>query len=146
PPSSAVSGAPKNGRRARTASEAAASATRPVTRLIRTRIPSQRKSWLDGETRGRMREQSHIDAMREAVRGDIERAKKRRESIFERGATPAFEIRADPPSNKLLQSPEPAPEPEPEPEVQPEPEPEVEPVAAEAPAPKRSRWAFWRRD
>ena len=31
-----------------------------------------------------MREQSHIDDMREAIRGDIERAKARRPSIFER--------------------------------------------------------------
>ena len=62
-----------------------------------------------------MREQSHIDAMREAVRGDLERARERRPSIFERPAAP--------------------PEPEPEPLVAELPEPE----------PRRSRWAFWRR-
>jgi len=116
-----------------------------------------------------MREQSHIDAMREAVRGDIERARERRPSIFERPAAPPVEIRATPPpgppSNTVLQrpEPEPAPEPEPvaaeapepepepvaaavpEPEIEPEPEPEPVPAVAEAPAPKRWRWAFWRR-
>ena len=89
-----------------------------------------------------MREQSHIDAMREAVRGDIERARERRPSIFERPAAPPVEVRPKP-------APEPEPEVEPEPEPVaaegPEPEPEPEPVVAEAPAPKRSRWAFWRR-
>jgi hypothetical protein len=97
-----------------------------------------------------MREQSHIDAMREAVRGDLERARNRRPSIFERPAPPPLEIRADP---SPLES-EPEPEPEPEPvvaAVEPEPEPELAPVAepevAEEPpaAPKRRfRLAFWR--
>jgi hypothetical protein len=91
-----------------------------------------------------MREQSHIDAMREAVRGDIERAKERRPSIFERPAAPPVEIRREPP-------PQPAPEPvaaaTPAPEPAPEAEPEVQAelvAEAPAPAPKR-RWAFWRR-
>jgi hypothetical protein len=87
---------------------------------------------------GGMREQSHIDAMREAVRGDIERAKERRPSIFERPAPPPVEIRQEPSA-----PPKPIAVPEPEPE----PEPVTEPVpVAEAPAPKpKPRWAFWRR-
>lgn len=107
--------------------------------------------------------------MREAVRGDIERARERRPSIFERPAAPPVEVRPEPPSDKLLQSakpepqvqpePEAAAEPEPEPVVaqapEPEPEPEAEHVVAQAPepapepefaeAPKHRRWAFWRR-
>jgi hypothetical protein len=90
---------------------------------------------------GGMREQSHIEAMREAVRGDFERAKERRPSIFERPAAPPVEIRAGPASDTVLRAergPEPAAEPEPEVQAPPEPGPE-------APARKRPRWAFWRR-
>jgi len=91
-----------------------------------------------------MREQSHIEAMREAVRGDLERARERRASIFERPAPPPVEIR---------RPPEPAPEPEPviaaEPEPEPQPEAEVvaeEPATVAEPGPKRRfRLAFWRR-
>ena len=90
--------------------------------------------------KGGMKDQSHIEAMREAVRGDLERARNRRPSIFERPAPPPAAV------------PEPEPEPEPEPvvaTVEPEfdPEPEPEPVVAEdPPAPKRRfTLAFWRR-
>jgi hypothetical protein len=115
-----------------------------------------------------MGEQSHLEAMREAIKGDLERARSRRPSIFERPAEPIFEIRqapTPPPSNNLLQGttgPEPTAEPEPvaeapatpEPEPvaeapvaesQPGPEPEV--VAEPEPEPKPSLWsrlAFWR--
>jgi hypothetical protein len=94
-----------------------------------------------------MAEQSHLDAMREAIRGDLERARARRPSIFERPAPPPLEIREAPPR-----------EPEPEPvAVKPEAEPEAaidEPLAVEPepgepePAEQRrsfiSRLAFWR--
>ncbi len=105
-----------------------------------------------------MAEQSHLEAMREAIRGDLERARSRRPSIFERPAPPPLEVRAP-----TEQAPEPAPEPaavepvavEPEPEpvsepvsdepeplpepaaVEPDPEPELQaPVEAEQPTPK----------
>jgi len=89
--------------------------------------------------KGGMREQSHIDAMREAVRGDLERARNRRPSIFERPAPPPLEIREAPSPLE--------PEPQPEPvvaAVEPEPEPVVAGEPAAPPTPKR-RWAFWRR-
>jgi hypothetical protein len=63
-----------------------------------------------------MEEQSQIDAMRDAVRGELERARSRR------GST-------------LLQ-PERPPDPEPEPEV---------PAAEDAPEPKRGLFSFLRR-
>ncbi len=44
-----------------------------------------------------MGEQSHLEAMREAVRGDLERARSRRPSIFERPAAKPVEIRQEPP-------------------------------------------------
>ena len=93
-----------------------------------------------------MREQSHLDAMREAIRGDLERARSRNPSIFE-NAVPAQASAAEPkPVVQTVPEPEPVlpsvpePEPEPLPEVDVEPEPE--------PAPKASflgRLAFWRR-
>ena len=89
-----------------------------------------------------MREQSHLEDMRAAVRGDLERARARRPSIFERPAAP--------PEPEELE-PVPEPEPEPTPEVEPEPEltaePEPEPVPV-SPAERRrllDRLAFWRR-
>jgi hypothetical protein len=86
-----------------------------------------RKNWV--------REESQIDDMRAAVRGDLERARARRPSIFERPAAP-------PPA---IAEPEPQPEPEPEPE----PAPTIElPPAAAVPPPEprlRDRLAFWRR-
>lgn len=79
-----------------------------------------------------MREQSHLEAMREAVRGDIERARERRPSIFERPSQPPVEIRA-------ALEPVAASAPEPEPAV--EPKPEAAPPATNP----NPRWAFWRR-
>lgn len=108
-----------------------------------------------------MREQSHIDAMRDAIRGDLERARERRPSIFERPAPPPVEIRHDQPpapSNNLSQGtagPQQTPEPVDEPVIGQEPMDADEPVVAEepavaaetpAPAPRRRlRFAFWRR-
>jgi hypothetical protein len=81
-------------------------------------------------------EKSHIDDMRAAVRGDLERARARRGSVFERPAVPA----------PAVQEPEPEPQPEPEPE--PEPAEPFEPLPA-AVAPReprlRDRIRFWRR-
>jgi hypothetical protein len=103
-----------------------------------------------------MADQSHLEAMREAIRGDLERARARRPSIFERPAPPPVEIRkAAPPAPEpepVAVEPEPvAVEPEPaavEPEpvaVESEPEPEPAP-AVEAPRPSLlTRLAFWRR-
>jgi hypothetical protein len=79
-----------------------------------------------------VREESQIDDMRAAVRGDLERARARRASIFERPAAP-------PPA---------AAEPDPQPEPEPEPEQAIEPppVAAALPPVRRlrDRLAFWR--
>src|SRR5262245_27536332 len=108
-----------------------------------------------------MGEQSHKEAMREAIRGDLERARSRNPSIFE-GASPP-PAPAEPAGKIGLQGtaeqepivePVVQPEPEPEPVVEVEPEPvaavEPEPVVAEPepePEPRRgflSRLAFWR--
>ena len=56
-----------------------------------------------------MTEQSHLDAMRAAIRGDLERARARRPSIFERPAAAPPEVEEP----ELL----PVPVNEPEPEV-----------------------------
>jgi hypothetical protein len=98
-----------------------------------------------------MREQSHIEAMREAIRGDRERARSRNPSIFER-----------PSVAPVVAEPEAAPEPEPPAEVEP-PEPAaagasaapastpsaaVEPEPGPESEPKQgllARLAFWRR-
>jgi hypothetical protein len=92
-----------------------------------------------------VRDQSHIDDMRAAVRGDLERLRARRQSVFERPSAP-------PPAAE-----EPAPQPEPVPTLVPQPaplpEPELEPDPAPPPAaasaasePRRfGRLAFWRR-
>jgi hypothetical protein len=105
-----------------------------------------------------MAEQSHLEAMREAIKGDLERARSRNPSIFERPAAPVVEIREDPAPEPPVVEREPAPvavtpepvaaEPEPEPEPEPQAEPEPAPDASPAePAPRRSflsRLAFWR--
>ncbi len=103
-----------------------------------------------------MGDQSHLEAMREAIRGDLERARARRPSIFERPAPPPVEIRAQPapapvqpelairppdePCDTVLQGAT-------EPEHAPATEPVVEAPAAAATAPRRllDRLAFWRR-
>lgn len=97
-----------------------------------------------------MAEQSHLEAMREAIRGDLERARSRRPSIFERPAPPPVEIRPDPPPQAKpepasLPEPEPIAEAEPEPEPVAEPEPEAPAEAAESRRRVLSYLAFWRR-
>jgi hypothetical protein len=88
-------------------------------------------------------EKSHIDDMRAAIRGDLERARARRPSIFERPAAPAA-IADDPEA-----APERTPPPEPVAEQHPPPEPPPAAVAPPPPSdPERSvldRLAFWRR-
>jgi hypothetical protein len=117
-----------------------------------------------------MAEQSHLEAMREAIKGDLERARARRPSIFERPAPPPPEMRgaaetpAVEPAPEALAEPELLPEREPEgvpePEAVPKPEPVPEPSAvepvrepepeppleAETTTPKRRRFRlrFWR--
>ena len=108
-----------------------------------------------------MREQSHLDAMREAVRGDLERARSRNPSIFENAVpaqAPAPEqpeplpepvVQAVPEPEPLVQA-EPEPEPvvqtDPEPEAEPEPEPVLQAVLEPEPEPSfLGRLAFWRR-
>ena len=98
---------------------------------------------------GVTREESQIEAMREALRGDIERARSRNPDVFERAsAAPVSQpvLEPDPaPSTNLLQGTagpdetvvapvaevqhevEHAPEPEPEHAAEPEPEVEPEP-------------------
>ena len=72
----------------------------------------------------RVREESQLDDMRAAIRGDFERLAERR------GGQELMQI----------QEPEPIPEPGPEPEPQPEPEPEPapEPVPGPEPVPAAS--------
>ena len=89
-----------------------------------------------------MKEQSQLDAMRAAVRGDLERAQARRDADPWRAPEPEPEpiqsLSPDVPETPALEAePEPAvpfapaPEPEAEPvaEVEPEPEPQTEPPA-----------------
>jgi hypothetical protein len=121
----------------------------------------ERRSRPNEETRQRMAEQSHLEAMREAIRGDLERARSRNPSIFERPAAPAAEIREEPAPEPPVVEPAPvivarepvaaepdpepvAAEPEPEPELAPEPAPEASPGEAEARRGFFSRVAFWR--
>ena len=74
-----------------------------------------------------MGEQSHKEAMREAIRGDLERARSRRPTVFERAAPPPVEIRE-------LQGGSASPEQT----VEPQPEPAPEAVSLR-------RFPFWRR-
>ncbi len=80
-----------------------------------------------------MREQSHIDDMRAAIRGDLERARARRPSIFER---PSVSVVPEVRDEELVEAPEPEPVVGAEPELEVaaaarEPEPEV--AVAEVP-------------
>src|SRR5712691_11743801 len=77
-----------------------------------------------------VREESQIDDMRAAVRGDLERARARRPSIFERPAAPPL----------AAVEPDPQPEPEPEQPI------ELPPAAATSPPERRlrDRLGFWR--
>jgi hypothetical protein len=88
-----------------------------------------------------MREKSQIEDMRAALRGDIERARARREADPWRSPEPERPVTAETPTAppgltgsvpaEPVDEPEtmPLPEPEPEPDPEPEPAPEPEPVA-----------------
>ena len=75
-----------------------------------------------------MADQSHINDMRAAVRGDLERARARNPAIFEH----ALAVQTPEPQAETPAEPEPVAlvEPEPEPQVQPEPAAEPEPPTA----------------
>jgi hypothetical protein len=88
---------------------------------------------------GGLREQSHLDDMRAAVRGDLERARKRREAGQTTGPAP-LDLRT-PPEPRKIDEPTHDPEAELEPKAQLEPEPDTAPE----PAPKRSVWSRLRR-
>ena len=96
-----------------------------------------------------MTEQSHLDAMRAAIRGDLERARARRPSIFERPAAAPPEVEEPEPLPVPVPVNEPEPEvlaaplPDPEPERQPGPSAQPEPVQQRGP--RRRRFRFWRR-
>jgi hypothetical protein len=86
-----------------------------------------------------MKEQSQIDAMREAVRGDFERLRARQDAEAEGWQPPPD------PEPSVVEEAAPEPEPEPEQVAIEEPAPEPEPVAVEAaPKPRRGLF-FWRR-
>jgi hypothetical protein len=77
-----------------------------------------------------VREKSQIDDMRAAVRGDLERARARREEDPWRQSSPQPPVVPQPEPDVV---PTPEPEPPPEPDVLPEPEPE--PAKPPEPAP-----------
>lgn len=110
-----------------------------------------------------MRENSQIEDMRAALRGDIERARQRGEPVFQAIVEPEPEpaeegapepepvLEAAPEPDPVVREPEPvleaAPEPEPVPVLQ-EPEPAVEPPQAaleEEPRPRGGLFAFFRK-
>ena len=94
-----------------------------------------------------MTEQSHLDAMRAAIRGDLERARARRPSIFERPAGAPVEVEEPEPVPvpEPVQAPEPELEVVVEPEPVPEPEPAAEPESVQQPGLRWRRFRFWRR-
>lgn len=91
-----------------------------------------------------MREESHLDDMRAAIRGDFERLEERRgEQELMRVEEPEAGEAAEAPEPAQLEPEQPAPEPGPAPEPsEPEPEPEPAPESEEddepEPAPRRS--------
>ena len=83
-----------------------------------------------------MADQSHIEAMRAAVRGDLERARAKNPGIFE-GQVAVEAVEPDPEP-----TPPPVPTPIPEPTPEPVPEPTLSPIPEPSPAPAaRSFWA-----
>ena len=107
-----------------------------------------------------MDEKSQIEAMRAALRGDLERARERRGStLLQPAGPPEPEPEAPEAEAEVELQPEPEPEPElgpvaeePEHLVEAEPEIEREPVAqepepqaVEVPPERKRRFRFWRR-
>jgi hypothetical protein len=94
-----------------------------------------------------VRQQSHINDMREAIRGDLERARSRRPSIFERPAAPPAVADDPEPTLEPERIPEPEPVAEQKPRSEPAPPPELPSAAAAPPSERRvrDRLAFWRR-
>ena len=91
-----------------------------------------------------MREKSQIEDMRAAVRGDMERARARREADPWRAPEPAEQAEPEPEPPLAEVVPNPDPEPEPEPESQPlaetaEPPQEPEPVVETMEGPSEPR-------
>jgi outer membrane biosynthesis protein TonB len=80
-----------------------------------------------------MREKSQIDDMRAALRGDLERARARREEDPWRQSSPQPPVVPQPDPDVL---PTPEPDPPPEPDVLPEPDPEPATPPDPAPAPE----------
>jgi hypothetical protein len=80
-----------------------------------------------------MREKSQIDDMRAALRGDLERARARREEDPWRQSAPQPPITPQPDPDLV---PTPTPEPPTEPDVVPEPEPEPATPPDPAPTPE----------
>ncbi len=98
-----------------------------------------------------MREESHLDDMRSAIRGDFERLAERRggqelmsaddeapeQDLGERTAEPTLEPASE---SELEPRPEDVSEPEPEPEPDPEPEPEPGPGEDEGEDERPGSW------
>ena len=80
-----------------------------------------------------MREKSQIDDMRAAVRGDLERARARRDEDPWRQSVPQSPVE---PQRDQDVVPTPEPEPAPDPDVLPEPEPEPARPPDPAPSPE----------
>jgi len=103
-----------------------------------------------------MREKSQLEDMRAAVRGDIERARARREADPWRAPEPAEPAGQAPEGSVPTEAPEPELEAEsiPEPEAVPEPEtvaeavdeaPDPESIPEEAPEPQPRKKGLWAR-
>jgi outer membrane biosynthesis protein TonB len=88
-----------------------------------------------------VREESHLEDMRDAIRGDFERLAKRRGSqelmrSSENAAEHEPDVPVPPREPEPIPAPEPIPEPEPTREPEPIPEPEPEPTPMPPPEPE----------
>jgi hypothetical protein len=92
-------------------------------------------------------DQSHLEDMRAAVRGDLERARARNPGIFEgQVAVEAVEPEPEPePTPPPVPEPIPQPVPEPTPEPVPEPTPPLIPEPMPEPSPPPAGRSFWSR-
>jgi hypothetical protein len=90
--------------------------------------------------RSLVREESHLDDMRAAIRGDFERLRDRigEQALLvpEVAGEPEAPRAEEPPAPPELPTPEPPPAPLPEPIPEPAPEPEPEPEAVAEPEPE----------